>query len=248
MTRTVILIPSRLNSKRLKNKPLLEIDNFPLVVHTYKRAMMSKICSEVYVCTDSTKIKKKCEEFSSKVIMTSSKHINGTERIAEAAKKLNLKNNDIIIDVQGDEPLIDPKQIDNTIKFFKKNKFEIVLPNILMKNGSSKNIVKLVFDKNNQVRWMSRTELPFYFKSTNKLFYKHLSIIAFTKKSLSKYANLKPSKNEKIESIELLRALENNLKVGTFTIKSDTFSVDILEDYLKAKKYFKSDKIKKNYL
>ena len=117
-----------------------------------------------------------------------------------------------------------------------------------MKNGSSKNIVKLVFDKNNQVRWMSRSELPFYFKSTNKLFYKHLSIIAFTKKSLSKYANLKPSKNEKIESIELLRALENNLKVGTFTIKSDTFSVDILEDYLKAKKYFKSDKIKKNYL
>jgi 3-deoxy-manno-octulosonate cytidylyltransferase (CMP-KDO synthetase) len=180
--------------------------------------------------------------------MTSSKHINGTERIAEAAKKLNLKNNDIIIDVQGDEPLIDPKQIDNTIKFFKKNKFEIVLPNILMKNGSSKNIVKLVFDKNNQVRWMSRAELPFYFKSTNKLFYKHLSIIAFTKKSLSKYANLKPSKNEKIESIELLRALENNLKVGTFTIKSDTFSVDILEDYLKAKKYFMSDKIKKNYL
>ena len=180
--------------------------------------------------------------------MTSSKHINGTERIAEAAKKLNLKNNDIIIDVQGDEPLIDPKQIDNTIKFFKKNKFEIVLPNILMKNGSSKNIVKLVFDKNNQVRWMSRSELPFYFKSTNKLFYKHLSIIAFTKKSLSKYANLKPSKNEKIESIELLRALENNLKVGTFTIKSDTFSVDILEDYLKAKKYFKSDKIKMNYL
>jgi len=248
MTKAVILIPSRLNSKRLKNKPLLEIDGYPLVVHTYKRAKMSKICSDVYVCTDSKEIKKKCEQFSSKVIMTSSKHINGTERIAEAAKKLRLKDNDIILDVQGDEPLIDPKQIDNTIKFFKKNKFEIVLPNILMKNGSSKNIVKLVFDKNNQVRWMSRSELPFYFKSKKKIFYKHLSIIAFTKKSLNKYAKLKPSKNEKIESIELLRALENDIKIGTFTIKSDTFSVDILEDYFKAQKYFKTDKIKKKYL
>ena len=102
--------------------------------------------------------------------MTSNKHINGTERIAEAARKLKLKDNDIIVDVQGDEPLIDPKQIDNTIKFFKKNKFEIVLPNIMMKKGSSKNIVKLVFDQNNRVRWMSRSEIPFYFKSKKEFF------------------------------------------------------------------------------
>ncbi len=248
MSQTIILIPSRLNSKRLKNKPLLEIDGCPLVVHTYKRAEMSKICSKIYVCTDSKEIKRKCEEFSTKIIMTSNKHINGTERIAEAARKLKLKDNDIIVDVQGDEPLIDPKQIDNTIKFFKKNKFEIVLPNIMMKKGSSKNIVKLVFDQNNRVRWMSRSEIPFYFKSKKRIFYKHLSIIAFTKKSLMKYAKLKPSKNEKIESIELLRALENDIKIGTFTIKSDTFSVDILEDYFKAQKYFKTDRIKKIYL
>ena len=248
MSQTIILIPSRLNSKRLKNKPLLEIDGCPLVVHTYKRAEMSKICSKIYVCTDSKEIKRKCEEFSTKIIMTSNKHINCTERIAEAARKLKLKDNDIIVDVQGDEPLIDPKQIDNTIKFFKKNKFEIVLPNIMMKKGSSKNIVKLVFDQNNRVRWMSRSEIPFYFKSKKRIFYKHLSIIAFTKKSLMKYAKLKPSKNEKIESIELLRALENDIKIGTFTIKSDTFSVDILEDYFKAQKYFKTDRIKKIYL
>ena len=248
MSQTIILIPSRLNSKRLKNKPLLEIDGCPLVVNTYKRAEMSKICSKIYVCTDSKEIKRKCEEFSTKIIMTSNKHINGTERIAEAARKLKLKDNDIIVDVQGDEPLIDPKQIDNTIKFFKKNKFEIVLPNIMMKKGSSKNIVKLVFDQNNRVRWMSRSEIPFYFKSKKRIFYKHLSIIAFTKKSLMKYAKLKPSKNEKIESIELLRALENDIKIGTFTIKSDTFSVDILEDYFKAQKYFKTDRIKKIYL
>lgn len=248
MKKTVILIPSRLRSRRLKNKPLLEIDGMPLVIHTYKRALMAKLASDVYICTDSHQIKKVCKKFSAKVIMTSSKHINGTERIAEAAKKLKLMSSDVVIDVQGDEPLINPIQIDNTIKFFNKKKFEIVLPNILMKSSKSINTVKLVFDENNQVRWMSRSELPIYFNSKKKYYYKHLSIITFTAKSLFKYAKLKPSKNEKIESIELLRALENDLKIGTFTINSDTFSVDILEDYLKAQKYFKSDKLKEKYL
>ena len=117
-----------------------------------------------------------------------------------------------------------------------------------MKNANSKNIVKLVFDKENKVRWMSRSEIPHNFNSKNNMYYKHLSIIVFTKRSLIKYSKLKQSKNEKIESIELLRALENDMSLGTFTIKSDSFSVDVLEDYLKAQRYFKNDKIKKNYI
>ena len=248
MREVIILIPSRLKSRRLKNKPLLKIDGLPLVLHTYKRASMSKLASRIYVCTDSKVIEKECKKFSSSVVMTSSKHKNGTERIAEAAKKLKLKDEDIIVDVQGDEPLIDPKQIDRAVNFFKKKKFEIILPNILMKNANSKNIVKLVFDKENKVRWMSRSEIPHNFNSKNNMYYKHLSIIVFTKKSLIKYSKLKQSKNEKIESIELLRALENDMSLGTFTIKSDSFSVDVLEDYLKAQRYFKNDKIKKNYI
>ena len=81
---------------------------------------MSKLASRIYVCTDSKVIEKECKKFSSSVVMTSSKHKNGTERIAEAAKKLKLKDEDIIVDVQGDEPLIDPKQIDRAVNFFKK--------------------------------------------------------------------------------------------------------------------------------
>tara|TARA_Y100000741_G_scaffold341926_1_gene304557 strand:+ start:1834 stop:2583 length:750 start_codon:yes stop_codon:yes gene_type:complete len=248
MSKNIILIPSRLRSKRLKNKPLLEIDNIPLVVHTYKRSKLAKKVDDVFVCTDSTVIKKKCEQHGAKVIMTSVKHLNGTERIAEAAKKLKIKNNDIIIDVQGDEPLVNPKQIDLAINFFKKNDFDIVLPNIKVNDGKSKNIVKLIVSDKNRVRWMSRSESPLYFKQKKKVYYKHLSVIVFNKNSLNKYSKLKPTMNEKIESIELLRAIESDMKVGTFSINSDTFSVDVLEDYLKAQKYFKKDKLKKKYL
>ena len=95
---------------------------------------------------------------------------------------------------------------------------------------------------------MSRSDIPHNFNSKNNMYYKHLSIIVFTKRSLIKYSKLKQSKNEKIESIELLRALENDMSLGTFTIKSDSFSVDVLEDYLKAQRYFKNDKIKRNYI
>ena len=110
------------------------------------------------------------------------------------------------------------------------------------------NIVKLVTNSKNEVIYISRANIPHAFKNESKYFKKHLSVVSFKPESLITFGESKISELEKIEDIELLRALENNLKVGTFTIKSDTFSVDILEDYLKAKKYFKSDKIKKNYL
>ena len=101
----IILIPSRLKSKRLPAKALLEIDNVPIIVHTYKRSCLSKLTDDVFVCTDSKKIIEKCSEFGVKTILTKTSHRNGTERIFEAAKKLKLKSNDIIIDVQGDEPI-----------------------------------------------------------------------------------------------------------------------------------------------
>ena len=100
-------------------KALLEIEGKPIIIHIFKRAKMSKLADEVYVCTDSNKIIDVCKLHGAKFIKTKSSHKNGTERIAEAAKKLKLKKNDIVIDVQGDEPLINPIDIDKTIKFLK---------------------------------------------------------------------------------------------------------------------------------
>ncbi len=243
----IILIPTRLNSKRLPHKALLEIDKKPLIMHTYFRSKLSKLADDVYVCTDSDKIISVCKKFKAKYIRTKSSHNNGTERIAEACKKIKLQSDDIVIDVQGDETLINPSHIDLVIKFFNKNKFEIVVPHIKILNGSKSNVVKLLVNKNNQIKWMSRSSVPFNFYSKKINYLKHLSIIAFTKKSLIKYSSLKRSKYEKIESIELLRGIENNMNLGSFSINSDSFSIDILEDFIKAKKYFLNDKIKLKY-
>ena len=138
------LIPSRLNSSRLKNKPLLIIDGLPIIVHTLKRAQLSKKLDKVIVCTDSNKIVEVVKKNGGEAILTSTKHQNGTERIAEVAKKFKAK---MIIDIQGDEPLVDPKDIDNVISFHSKNKkFDIVVPSMIEKNNPQ--IYNNIIEKN----------------------------------------------------------------------------------------------------
>ena len=111
------LIPSRLNSTRLTKKPLLEIDGLPIIVHTFKRVLLSKKIDKVIVCTDSNEIKNVVEEYGGEAILTSKKHKNGTERIAEVAKKFKAR---LVIDIQGDEPLVDPTDIDKVIAYHQK--------------------------------------------------------------------------------------------------------------------------------
>ncbi len=239
------LIPSRLNSKRLKKKPLLEIENLPIIVHTFKRANLSKKLDKLIVCTDSKLIQNIVKKNGGNALLTSKKHKNGTERINEVSKKIKAS---LIIDIQGDEPLLDPKHIDKVIEFHKNNPhFDIVLPTLKFKNPDQKNVVKVVADRFNRVLYLSRSIIPYKFKKKPKYYNKHLSIISFKPKALKKYCMCKESYLEKIEGIELLRALENNLSIGTFSIKSNTFSVDIKEDYLKAIEVFKKDKYKNAY-
>ena len=243
----IILIPTRINSTRLPAKALLEIEGKPIIIHTFKRAKMSKLADEVYVCTDSDKIINVCKLYGAKFIKTKSSHKNGTERIAEAAKKLKLKKNDIVIDVQGDEPLINPIDIDKTIKFFRDNDFDIVVPHIDIIKKDNHNIVKILVDNKKNIKWMSRSDLPHFFKSNKIILKKHLSIIIFKLESLIRYSKTQMSYFEKIESIELLRAIENDMKLGSNKIYADSFSVDVIEDFRKAKKYLKNDKIKNRY-
>ncbi len=239
------LIPSRLNSKRLKKKPLLEINNLPIIVHTFKRASLSKKLDKLIVCTDSKEIRNVVKKNGGNCLITSKKHKNGTERINEVAKKFKSK---LIIDIQGDEPLLDPNHIDKVIDFHLKNyEFDIVLPTLKFKNPDQKNIVKVVANNKKKVLYLSRSVIPFNFKKKPKFYNKHLSIISFKPSALKRYCEFKESYLEKIEGIELLRAIENNLSIGTFSMNSNTFSVDIKEDYLKAIQAFKKDKYKNAY-
>jgi 3-deoxy-manno-octulosonate cytidylyltransferase (CMP-KDO synthetase) len=243
----IILIPTRIESTRLPGKALLLIDNIPLIIHTYKRAILSSLKDDVYVCTHSKEIIDVCKKYNANFVKTGSSHINGTERIAEASRILRLGSSSIIVDVQGDEPLIDPKNIDQTLKFFLKNRFDIVVPHLEIKEKTSKNIVKILVDKNNKVNWFSRSNIPYFFNSVTEKYLKHLSIIVFKNSVLQKYSKIKKTKYENIESIELLRALEGGFSIGSPKLKGDSFSVDVINDYQKAIYYFKKDKIKKNY-
>ncbi len=238
------LIPCRLNSSRLAKKALLNIDGLPLIVHTFKRAALSKKLDKIIVCTDSNKIKKVVEEYGGEAVITKRTHKNGTDRIAEAAKKIKC---DIIIDIQGDFPMLDPKNIDKLIDFHKKNKFEIVVPSSPLNDASSKDVVKLLVNKFNKVLYFTRSSSPYVYNLKPKFYLKHMSIISFNRSSLIKYSNLKQSYYEKIEGVELLRALENDIKIGSFKINKDIFSVDIKKDYLKAISLMPLDPIRKKY-
>jgi 3-deoxy-manno-octulosonate cytidylyltransferase (CMP-KDO synthetase) len=241
------LIPSRLKSTRLKHKPLLKLGGIPMVIHTYIRAKLSKQLNDVIICCDDEKIKKICEKYNAKYMITRRDHFNGTERIAEAYLKIN-KKYDLVVDIQGDEPLIDPKNIDKVINFHKKNlNSDIILPTLVSKKKSTKNIVKVLINNKKEVMYLSRTNLPFNFKKKNDYFLKHLSIISFKPKKLIQFYKSKPTFAEKIEGVELLRALELGMKIKTTTLTGDSFSVDIKEQYIKAKKYILKDQYFKKY-
>ena len=243
--RVIGLIPSRLSSTRLPAKALLKIDGLPLVVHTMKRAQLAESLDEVYVCTDSEKIAEVVQEHGGKYIMTRADHRNGTERIAEAAENLEA---DFFIDVQGDEPLLDPNNIDDVVVEHQNHlEWDIVLPSLPIDKPETQHVCKVVHDVNFRILYLSRAVIPQPFKHRPDYYLKHLSIISFKSQALQYYSTLQPSNLELAENIELLRAIENGMTVGTVHLKGDSFSVDIKQDFDKAIERMAIDEIRKRY-
>tara|TARA_B100000029_G_scaffold477734_1_gene523097 strand:+ start:4099 stop:4851 length:753 start_codon:yes stop_codon:yes gene_type:complete len=243
----LILIPTRLNSRRLPAKALLPINKLPLIIHVYRRAKLSKKADDVVICCDEKKILNAAKKYGAKAILTSKHHTNGTERICEAYKKIG-KNYKLVIDVQGDEPLVSPTHIDKVISFHLKNlDADIILPNLKLKAGNNTSIVKVVSNKKNEVLYLSRANIPYQFKEQNKYIKKHLSVISFKPDALIKFAKSEKSLLEKIEDVELLRALDIGLKIKTINLTGDSFSIDVFEDYTKAQYRIKKDKYFKLY-
>ena len=241
------LIPSRIGSTRLPQKALLPINNLPLIIHTYRRAKLAKKLDDVIICCDDYKIFSIAQKFKAKAVLTSKKHKNGTERIYEAYNTIK-KKYDLVVDIQGDEPLVSPIHIDKVISFHKANfKYEIILPTIKLKSHINQNLVKVITNMNDEVLYLSRAEIPFEHKDKKKFMNKHLSIISFKPGALKRFALNKETPLEKIEDIELLRALEINIKIKTVKLQGDIFSVDVLADYLNAKKKMPNDKFFKKY-
>jgi 3-deoxy-manno-octulosonate cytidylyltransferase (CMP-KDO synthetase) len=243
--RVVGLIPSRLGSTRLPAKALLIIDRLPLLVHTMKRAQLAKSLDEVYVCTDSEKIAEAVKKHGGKYIMTREDHLNGTERIAEAAENIET---DFFVDIQGDEPLLNPDYIDSVVAEHQKHpEWDILLPSLPIDKPETQHICKVIHDVNFRILYLSRAVIPQPFKHRPEFYLKHLSVISFKSEALRHYSTLEPSNLELAESIELLRAIENGMVVGTIHLEGDSFSVDIKQDFDKAIEHMAVDEIRKRY-
>lgn len=244
-----VLIPARLKSKRLNNKPLIKIKNLTLIEHVIERVKMSKLVDSVIVCADDKKIFNYLKSKNYQCIMTSKKFKNGTERIASVIKKI--KSN-LIVDVQCDCLFLDPKEIDKLIKFHLKNqKFDIVIPHIKFTKKNDINAVKVVTDKNEKIIFLSRSDIPSYFRYKKKNYFKrHEDFISFKPKSLKKFTRLKASKNENFENVELLRAIDNNMSIGTFQSKplfQNVSSINTTADLKRARKLINKCPILKKY-
>jgi len=248
MHEAVGLIPTRFNSRRLPGKSLKMIGSLPMIIHTYRRAKMAKSLNDVFICCDTKEVFQIAQQYNAKVILTSKNHKQGGDRIFEAYKKLKRKF-DQVIDIQGDEPLIDPFNINQVVKFHRKNKkYDIILPNLPTNFTKDPNLVRLIFNKFKEVLYLTRSDTPYQFVSkTNKIF-KHLSVISFKPSALEKFAKFcHKSKLENLEDIELLRAIDLGLQIKTFSLKGDSFSIDVKKNLIEARKRIKKDRYYKVY-
>ena len=237
---TIALIPARLKSSRLPNKPLIIIGGLPMVVRVLRNTLRSKKFKKVIVCADDDKILKILKKYNHNGILTSKKHKNGTERIAEVAKNNKSK---LIVDVQCDSIFVNHQNLDKLVEFHKKNMhFDIVVPHINFEKNNDKSAVKIVINKKNEIIYMSREDIPFSHKKRKVVMKKHLDYISFKRDALLKFIKLKQTPLEAHEGIELLRAIENNFKVGTFRIKNDLFSINTKKDLYNAIKILKAAK------
>ncbi|MBD1167836.1 3-deoxy-manno-octulosonate cytidylyltransferase [Pelagibacterales bacterium SAG-MED06] len=242
-----ILIPARLESARLPRKALKKILNLPMIIHVSLRAKLCKNVDNIVVCTDSPEICWECEKYNIEVCMTKSEHKNGTERISETVNIMNIGNDDIIVDLQGDEVFVKPKDIEKVFLETEKSKFDCIVPYQKLYEMNNPNRVKII-ETDRQILSMTRADAPFYFGKQKQYLKKHLSIIGFKGSLLKKFRELKIKNLEKIEKIELLRLLENDIKIGTFQMKGTTLAVDTVDDYHKSIRMMNDDLIYKKFI
>ncbi|HEG43576.1 MAG TPA: 3-deoxy-manno-octulosonate cytidylyltransferase [Phycisphaerales bacterium] len=240
------VIPSRLKSTRLPNKALVDIEGLPMIVHVLKRVQMCSLLDNVFVATDSKEIYDTVTAHGGKAVMTSEKHQCGTDRVAETVENMNA---DIIVNIQGDEPLLNPSDIDKLVRTIKRDdniQFTTLVCKTPRFNDTSE--CKVVMDLNNDILYMSRSDIPSADRSKVEFLYKLYCIVAFRKPFLMKFASWAATPLEKVEYIEYLRIIEHGFKIRGVPIEEYTTSVDTPQDLTLVKEMMKKDTIKLKYL
>jgi len=247
LKKVAIIIPVRMGSSRFPGKPLSKIKNETMVQRVYRIAKKSKV-QDVYVACCDQEIVNHLKKNNIKYIITSKKHKRATERTSEAVRKIEKikkKKFNIIVMIQGDEPMITTDMITKSLRPFKNKDVKVVNLICPIKNEkdiNSLNTVKVIKNKINEAIYFSRSLIPNNFtKIKDMIFYKQVCIIPFERNFLVKYLKLKPTKLEIIESIDMLRIIENGFKIHLISEKIETFPVDTIQDLKRVNKLLKNE-------
>jgi 3-deoxy-manno-octulosonate cytidylyltransferase (CMP-KDO synthetase) len=228
-----ILIPARIGSTRLKNKPLIDIKGMSLIERVFKNSIT--ITENTYIATDSQEVLEHVQSFSTNIIMTSDAHISGTDRVFEAAENLKINDDTLIINLQGDEPFMPKDLVIQLVEDFNNNSCDVISACHPINNSDdlkNSNCVKVHCDSNNYAKSFQRT------LNNNELSMRHIGIYGYRMKTLRKLVNLKPTKNELFHKLEQLRFMDNNYSIYMTHYKNEIPSgIDTQEDVDQAINY-----------
>jgi len=245
MMKVFAFIPARFHSTRFPGKPLALILDKPMIQHVYERVRSSNELSEVYVATDDERILKCVQGFGGKGIMTGKGHRSGTDRVWEAARKTGLEPDDIVINIQGDQPLLPPSVISELVLPLKEDSS---LPMATLKwkirdeaDLLNPNHVKVVTDREGYALYFSRSAIPFVRDRHGKTAcYKHLGIYGYRMAFLARFTRLPKGVLESVESLEQLRALENGFRIKVVETPFNSIEVDVPADIEKVEKILRA--------
>lgn len=230
--KVLCVIPARYASTRLPGKPLADICGKPMICRVYDRAKLAKRVEKTVVATDDERVKRAVEEDGGEAVMTRKDHNSGTDRLAEAVA--GYPDMDLVINVQGDEPLIEPKVIDRLAAAFDDDE-DLMMATVKARMDDEEdmrnpNNVKVVTDKDGYALYFSRSLMPYPREDTDCPVYKHIGIYAYRRDFLLKYAKMPQTMLEKTESLEQLRALENGFRIKVIESDANFVGVDTAED------------------
>jgi 3-deoxy-manno-octulosonate cytidylyltransferase (CMP-KDO synthetase) len=226
------IIPARYESSRFPGKPLADILGRPMIWHVFKRASRCKALSVVVLATDDDRIKTAAEQLDIPVIMTRSDHLSGTDRVLEAAETMMLDENAVIVNIQGDEPALEPAMLTELVTPFTNPEIQVTTLSrrINARDAQSPDLVKVVFDSDHRAMYFSRSAIPFHRNEANANYFGHIGIYAFRMHVLKKFVTLDQSRLEVAEKLEQLRLLTNNIPIHIIETEHQSIGVDRPED------------------
>jgi 3-deoxy-manno-octulosonate cytidylyltransferase (CMP-KDO synthetase) len=233
--RVVVIIPSRYGSSRFDGKPLAAICGQPMIEWVFRRASQAQCVDDVFVATDDDRIRRAVTAFGGKTIMTAADCRSGTDRVAEAAQRLDLDGTDVVVNIQGDQPLVDPRCFDAVVQPFYDDP-DLKMSTLAFAIADPREItdpkdVKVVFDNRGDALFFSRATIPWGRDGIGGYtFYKHLGVYAYTRHFLERFRNLAPGRLEEIEKLEQLRAMEHGYRIRVVVTPYDSPEVDLPVD------------------